>query len=364
MPRSGFDRPLAQMRRPVKWRPRPNSDFRWFDAGLERISALPWAAVMAITDLGRLEALTDGEYQPEPPQRHLLVDLIAGMAERKGGGLVTPHHHGGSPRDRVMYEHAAAPAFWAWIEDFITIDVLRDRDVLDVGCGWGGKALYWAEHAAPRTVTGVDLPALLDPSVATAMADERGIRDLRLLTADAAAMPFDDCQFDVAVMDDVLEHVARPDLVLHEAHRTLRPGGVLIAKFPSFKMMREHHLDRAIPYRGAHYVLPIRTWAAGLNSRLLRTPTASYRPFAQVVRTEYHPAITSNLNGMSFADVKRVVAATDFTVGELRMLGLAPDRLNPRPAVVRRVYEVGRRIPVLGEFLSRSILLIAYREAA
>jgi 2-polyprenyl-3-methyl-5-hydroxy-6-metoxy-1,4-benzoquinol methylase len=312
-------------------------------------------------DLELLARLTDGEYDPEPPRRNVLVDVIAALAERKGGALVTPHQTGGMPEERLQYEYDGALAFWEWIADYISVDVFKEKRVLDIGCGWGGKAIYWMEHLGPAFVVGFDLSSLLDPAVPTRVAAERGLTNISFLTADAAAMPFEDAEFDIAIMDDVLEHVADPARVLGEAYRVIRPTGLLIAKFPSFKMMREHHLDRAIPYRGAHYLLPIRVWAAGLNDRLLRKTQLHYRPFAKVTRTPFHPAITSNLNGMSFRDFTRLIAATKFDVKELRMLGLAPDRMNPRPKHVRAAYEAVRSAPWLREFLSRGVLVVAQR---
>lgn len=49
---------------------------------------------------------------------------------------------------------------------------------------------------------------------------------------DAASLPFRDGEFDMALVMEVLEHVPRPDAVLAEAVRILRPGGTLIASMP------------------------------------------------------------------------------------------------------------------------------------
>jgi len=50
--------------------------------------------------------------------------------------------------------------------------------------------------------------------------------------APADDLPFADESFDVAIMTEVLEHVASPGEVLAEAHRVLRPGGRLYLTVP------------------------------------------------------------------------------------------------------------------------------------
>jgi SAM-dependent methyltransferase len=46
------------------------------------------------------------------------------------------------------------------------------------------------------------------------------------------ALPFEDCTFGVVVAERVLQHVLRPEAVLDEMWRVLRPGGLLIAVDP------------------------------------------------------------------------------------------------------------------------------------
>jgi len=47
----------------------------------------------------------------------------------------------------------------------------------------------------------------------------------RFVQARAEALPFADATFDVAVLSQILEHVADPVVVVREAGRVVRPGG-------------------------------------------------------------------------------------------------------------------------------------------
>src|SRR3712207_4622347 len=116
-----------------------------------------------LTDAQAIEQVdSTSPYPPEPPRRSRVVSSIMTIAERRHAEHETPHLSGGSGAEKVEYEYAGAQDFWDRIGHITPIDVLEDRDVLDVGCGWGGKDIYWVERAAPRSVTGFDIPGF-DP---------------------------------------------------------------------------------------------------------------------------------------------------------------------------------------------------------
>ena len=52
------------------------------------------------------------------------------------------------------------------------------------------------------------------------------------IISSATNIPIDDCQADVVLMTEVLEHIEEPQLALNEAARLLKPGGNLILTMP------------------------------------------------------------------------------------------------------------------------------------
>jgi SAM-dependent methyltransferase len=91
--------------------------------------------------------------------------------------------------------------------------------ILDVGCGSGWLADYFDDY------TGVD-----GSPDAVRAATGKG-RDVTLADVDER-LPFDDAQFDGAILKDLLEHVREPVAVVHEVARVLRPDGLVFASSP------------------------------------------------------------------------------------------------------------------------------------
>lgn len=94
--------------------------------------------------------------------------------------------------------------------------------VLEVGCGTGVITALVADLPGVEEVVGVDpSPHFVD------RARHRAPR-LSFEVADGRALPYDEASFDGVVIATTLCHVPGPDLVLAEARRVLRPGGVLL----------------------------------------------------------------------------------------------------------------------------------------
>ena len=65
--------------------------------------------------------------------------------------------------------------FWDAFVGTIEPADLEGKDVLDVGCGWGGKSIALAERVGIRYLAGFDIPSVFKPSVAKEFADSIGL---------------------------------------------------------------------------------------------------------------------------------------------------------------------------------------------
>ena len=99
--------------------------------------------------------------------------------------------------------------------------------VLDIGCGWGGLALYLARHHDVR-VTGLTLSDD-QYGYACARAAREGLADrVRFLQQDYREHDGDRAQgYDAIVSVGMFEHVGRPQfqVFFDQVHRLLKPGG-------------------------------------------------------------------------------------------------------------------------------------------
>ena len=111
---------------------------------------------------------------------------------------------------------------------FRNIDFSAARELLEVGCGVGAQTEILLRRFPELHVTGVDLSAeQLAAAEANLAAQPWCAGRYRLQQADATRLPFDSHRFDGAFLCWILEHVPRPQQVLSEVRRVLRPGSTI-----------------------------------------------------------------------------------------------------------------------------------------
>jgi ubiquinone/menaquinone biosynthesis C-methylase UbiE len=118
------------------------------------------------------------------------------------------------------------------LADFLGREELAGLRVLDVGCGSGHFAAYFAAH---NTVAGADV---LDQR----SAECRDAFEFRLVTSEI--LPFPDASFDVVLSNQVMAYVADQPRHFAEMARVLRPGGLVYLAAPNrtFPLEPHHHL--------------------------------------------------------------------------------------------------------------------------
>jgi phosphatidylethanolamine/phosphatidyl-N-methylethanolamine N-methyltransferase len=109
------------------------------------------------------------------------------------------------------------------------------QDVIEVGAG-SGAHLHFVQHEFDRYVmcdTNLEI-------LRSARPPEHLLKKVEIHQADAIELPFPDDSFDRLIATHVLEHLPRPQDVLQEWTRIIRPSGVLSIILPC---------DPSIPWR-------------------------------------------------------------------------------------------------------------------
>jgi SAM-dependent methyltransferase len=108
--------------------------------------------------------------------------------------------------------------------------------VLDIGIGHGHVACQIALAYRPDLLVGIDL-AVVRVKGARKLARANGIARCEVAAARGERLPFAPRSFDRVHLSQVLEHVHRPDDVLREVARVLRPGGTALIAVPGHGKM-------------------------------------------------------------------------------------------------------------------------------
>lgn len=189
-------------------------------------------------------------------------------------------------RNTSAWDHSSDPSFFDYYqqqslsqEAIQRFSMVRDKalwlleathgisgsalEVADIGCGAGTQCRLWAKLG--HHVHGLDVNAPLI-EVAKKRASEEGL-DIDLLVGSATELPYADSSMDVALLPELLEHVANWQDCLNEAVRILRPGGLLYLSTTNWLCPRQQEFN-----------LPMYSWYPGFLKRKYERLAVSTRP--------------------------------------------------------------------------------------
>jgi SAM-dependent methyltransferase len=98
--------------------------------------------------------------------------------------------------------------------------------LLDCGCGPGTITIGLAEVIAPGEVVGTEIEEA-HVALAREHAAKQQVANVQFKAANLYQLPFDDGSFDAVFVSAVLSNLSEPLRGLREAHRVLKPGGVI-----------------------------------------------------------------------------------------------------------------------------------------
>jgi 2-polyprenyl-6-hydroxyphenyl methylase/3-demethylubiquinone-9 3-methyltransferase len=174
--------------------------------------------------------------------------------------------------------HAINPLRLNFIDDLVG---LKDKRILDVGCGGGILSESMAERGAD--VTGIDLGEKALKVAKLHQLESSSKVDYRLISVEELAIQQPE-SFDVVTCMEMLEHVPDPESIIHACAQLTKPGGSVffstINRNPKaylFAVIGAEYLLNMLP-KGTHeyqkFIKPseLSSWArdSGLNVNKLR----------------------------------------------------------------------------------------------
>jgi SAM-dependent methyltransferase len=126
--------------------------------------------------------------------------------------------------------------------------VFRRKNVLDLGCGYGGYTQALEEIGAH----GVALDLSIQPDFPA--------KHFFPVQGDALHLPFVEAAFDGVFCASLIEHVAEPMTLLQEIRRVTRPDGWVYLSFPPFYSLVGGHQFSPFHYFGERVALTVAQW--------------------------------------------------------------------------------------------------------
>lgn len=213
---------------------------------------------------------------------------------------------------------------------------LAGRPVLDCGCGGGEYVRALGQRGA--TAWGLEI---LGEKLRNARAGARG----RLVRGDAQRAPFAAGSFSAALMNEMLEHVPDDGAALHEVHRLLVPGGLLVVLSPNrLYPFETHGVVGRRSGRLLSHALPFVPWI----------PLAIGRRFFRYWARNYWPwELRQRLRSAGFECLRVAYVWQTFE----NVSGRQPAWLRPLAPALRRLAGLCERIPGLRAFgVSQAVL--------
>lgn len=239
---------------------------------------------------------------------------------------------------------------------------IRNKNLLDIGSGLGGKLKYYAELGA-NSITAIDLRSSSTKAAHKHAKD--GVKEqTKLVTGDAALMPFYSNCFDVIVSINVFEHVDDLESTLTESKRVLCPGGLIFLHFPPFYSPWGAHLEGWINFPWPHVFFSDEILLEAVQRiEVHNQKNADYIPSAQVdwAKAKRLP----ELNRITAHGFIRLVRKAGLVTLESQMLPIGRHYLAHRGLPARiALWQLQHlaSLPVLREVLTTKMMFVLTKE--
>lgn len=236
-----------------------------------------------------------------------------------------------------------------FLKQYTEAEMFAGKTVLDIGCGAGGKTMYYASKGVAGIV-GMDVVPHYQTE-AENLAEALGFQDIfTFFCRDAADTGFPENTFDTIIMNDAMEHVDKPEAVLRECAQILKPGGRLFVNFPPYNHPFGAHLSDLISIPWVHVFFRDKTLIKAYKILCKTVPDGDARIAFRISRDETGTEYFSYINKMTLKRFKKIRDA-------------APLRVEYYSEVpLRGIFKIPAKWPFFREFLVKMGVCVFVKE--
>ena len=224
-------------------------------------------------------------------------------------------------------------------------EMFKDKVVLDIGCGAGGKTVYYASLGVKK-IRGLEILEKYREE-AENLAKAHNLADkFEFVRGDAADMSFEDETFDTIIMNDAMEHVDKPEKVIEECYRVLKKDGRLYLNFPPYNHPYGAHLSDAVGIPWVHVFFSEKTLIKAYKELVKDLPDGQDRIDFRISKKEDGSEYFSYINKMSIKRANKILQNSKFHL----------EYYKEEP--LRSFFKYPAKLPFLKEFLVKMVVCV------
>lgn len=146
-----------------------------------------------------------------------------------------------SDMNYTQFEYDHAEELLNQYKNFIDLNELQGKKILEIGSGWGWKIIYIAQKYNAQAIW-IDLNQHF-LSQANNKSQELWVQNqVEFLEMDALNMDFWDNSFDIVLMSDVIEHIPQTQKLIWEVLRVTKKWWSILFDFAPYYHYYGHHI--------------------------------------------------------------------------------------------------------------------------
>ncbi len=215
---------------------------------------------------------------------------------------------------------------------------IEGKAILDLGCGDGGKTVYYACHGARKAV-GVDPNPRKFP-LAQNFAQERNCQNgVEFISASGTDLPLKEETFDSIISSSVLEHVDREELLplFSECYRVLKKGGQFLVRFHPYRSRLGTHINFYVAIPWCQYFFHEQVLLEIVKERHLQRMSSGGDHFYDSTKlmASKHLWEINHLNRLTLKEFESIIKQTPFRIAKRYPSNKGLERFLARLPLIR-----------------------------